>query len=293
MPGGSGGGSGQVIQRQVNDVPSYLEGDVKKIASQARNLYDKGQGPQFYPGETYIPPTEQELAGLNNMEAMARTGTGLGQSLLSNIGGPLQDIISGKNAISVVQPGEANPYLKGVLDTSAKETAGLVNSSVGGLGRYGSPENTQVLSREVGDLYQRGLSNQMNADLDRRAQAQAANIANQAGAINQQAQLSPIADQMLYSDPQRLINIGAAQRGEAQSQLQQNIARYNATQQRPWDQLNLYSNAINGLTPTGGVSTTYQPQGSPIAGILGGALSGGGLLGWPGAIGGGLLGLFS
>lgn len=278
MSGGSSG-SQQVVQRQTTDVPEYLKSHYTTIANQAKGLFDAGTGPTYYPEPTYIPPTEQEMSGLNQTEALARQGSGLGAGLLGNIQGPLQDIISGQNGITVTQPGEANPYIMEALDTAAGQTADQVNSIVGSLGRLGSPDHTQVLARELGNLRTSTLANQVNTDLDRRMQAEAANIANRAGAIGQYASIAPTADELRYADANRLINVGAGQRGELQEQLADNIARFNALQSRPWDQLNLYNNILGGLSSTGQQTTTYQPKGSSIASGLGLGLTGLGILG--------------
>ncbi len=145
---------------------------------------------------------------------------------------------------------------------------------------------------------------QMNA-LQGKTGVEATNIANQAAAANSMqnvfaqgnqtalnwAQMAPELRNQQFADAERLIGVGAAQRGEAQSQLQANMDKYYYNQNKDLEAIK----ALQGLSGPGGYGTTSQsvPRGSSFAGLLGGAMGGaqlGGMLGPMGTLAGGGLG---
>ncbi len=178
-------------------------------------------------------------------------------------------------------------------------------------------------------VQQQNLSNRMNAaaQLDQaemartgarmsalqgQSQTEAANIANQVGAGmnlqdifhrgNQQAlgwgTIAPQINEMRYSDAGKMIDVGAAYRGELQNENQSMIDAWDQAQSAPWDRLSRYGGAIGGPGSLGGTQTTTTPKGSAASGLFGGALAGGGMMAnsgspWAmglGALGGGLFG---
>lgn len=251
-----------VVQKQTNEPWSGIQPNLSQIGSEAQRLYQNGTGPSYYPGSTYIPPTAQEMAGLQSQQNTATQGSPLTQNLLRTTGD-----------LAGIMPGQGNPTLMGLLDTSAHKATDSINGMFSGSGRYGSTANQNAVGETVGNIYTSGLTNQYNQD-----------IANKLSLSAQAPQL----DAMRYGDAQKLIDIGAAQRGELQSENQSNIDRHNAQQSRPWDQLSLYNNIIGGLGGGSGTQTTYGQQGSPLYSILGGAATGAGIAGQLGL--GGLLG---
>lgn len=99
-----------------------------------------------------------------------------------------------------------------------------------------------------------------------------------------------------YYDPAQLANVGAAREGLAQSQLQDNINRFNFEQQKPFNKLGTFLSQVNG--GYGSNETSVSPvHTNPAANFLSAALGGAGLgnvAGFDplyGAVGGGLLGL--
>jgi hypothetical protein len=311
-------GSDTVIQKDVSEPWAAIQPNLTQIASEAQRLYQGGIGPSYYPGATYVGPTTQEMSGLQGMQNLAAGGNpflpGLLNTAQSQITGgglsaeqrggldPLKRIASGQDSISVTQPGQNTEFMN-VLDTAAARTKGLMDTGYGGIGRSGGAV-PGVISREIGDLYSRGLAGQYNTDVQNRMQAESANLANRAGATGQLqgiygqgannalawGAMAPDIRNQQFGDSQRLIDVGAAQRGELQAELQSNIDRYMAQQQRPWDMLNLYNQTVSGVAPYGGSQTAYGQQGSPIAGLLGGAATGAGIGGQIGGAPGGLLG---
>jgi hypothetical protein len=255
------------------------------------------------------------MEGMGQIESIARSGQ---NSLTPGMFSNAQQMISGgglsaeqRGALKPLQemanmtPGTGNPYMMDVLAQSANKARDSVSGMFSAGGRYGGGAHQGTVANEVGDIYSRGLAGQMNIDLDRKM-----NAANSLQDIYGQGAnralaytgLAPQLDEMRFADANRLIGVGAAQRGELQTELQSNIDRWNANQMRPWDMLNLYNQTVSGIAPYGGSQTSSVPRGSPIAGILGGASMGAGLAGqlgmggspwmWPMMLGGGAMGMF-
>lgn len=116
-------------------------------------------------------------------------------------------------------------------------------------------------------------------------------------ALMQNMAMAPALREMQFDDPNRLMGLGAAERGELQTELQTNVDRFRDEQLAPLRELEMYQGLVSGLPDLSSrieSTTGTVPRGSPIAGLLGGGISGGASLGsvfgLPGAIGGGLLG---
>lgn len=266
-----------------------------------------GAAGDLYGTGGYIGPNNFEMAGLGQTIQAAATGSPLLQPAMSNATSmmtgpmpgmtnaqynnmaPISDVATGQNYISSGDNiynmasggmiGASNPYTMQNLDIAAAEAADMVNSTFNGSGRYGSDVNQDVLGETVGDIYSTGLMNQTNIDLQNQLAAnqqltgiQGANIANRVGAattlndmFNQGNQLAlqytlaaPMLDEMRYSDASHLLQAGGALRAEDQ-----------AAQMYPWDELARYRSMVTGLPF--GTQTSTAPQGSPIAGAMGGA----------------------
>ena len=98
------------------NIPSWAKGPLKNFTGQAEDLVDAGVGFNPYPGQTYIPPSAQELAGLQQIEGIATAGnpflSGINSAttnLLGNMGvtqeqrnamSPLSGISTGANQIT-------------------------------------------------------------------------------------------------------------------------------------------------------------------------------------------------
>lgn len=100
-----------------------------------------------------------------------------------------------------------------------------------------------------------------------------------------------------------LLNLGNMQEGQASQELDDLLARWNFSQQAPWDALGKYGAVIGGMGNLGGTTTSTSPRASSggLLGGLSGAAAGAGIssalsltgpVGWGVAGLGGLLGLF-
>lgn len=311
-----GRSSGSTVTQSSTSEPwKEAQPHLKNLFTQLPGVAANGFNP--WSGPTYVPPNQQEMVGLNEIENVARTTNpmlaGLGNRSAEMLSGggfaaPLSRIASGEDAIQVTPFGRDNADFRGLVDRSVRTGVDEVNSLFSAGGRYGSEAHQGGVQERAGDIAGGMYANQYNQDADRFTQQQAANIANRAGAssalmgqFNSLAGLAPTINDMRYADARQLVDVGGALRGEAQDELQSYIGQWDANQQAPVDRLLFQAGVLGGMGGLGKQTTDSVPQGSRISGLLGGATMGAaaGSKIMPGvgtAIGGGLgglLGLFA
>jgi hypothetical protein len=245
---GSGGGD------QQSTTSSGIDPSVKPYVTwgleRAKNLYS-GQGPSYFPGQTYVSPSAQTTSALGSAEQIARGGNPLLQGALQQ----QQDVIGGQYL-------GANPFLQAALRPGQESATQAYNQAIGATrsqassaGRYGSGAQNQLES-----MSQQNLA---NALANQAGQAAYQNYAAERGMQNQAAQYAPTLSQSRYQDVNQLMNLGQIGEGYSQQALQADIDRYNYEQNLPYQQLANYSALIQG-TPMGQTSTTTTTGGGKI-----------------------------
>lgn len=267
-----GGGKTQTVQN--NDPWKPAQPFIQYGLDEARGVYDTG-APGVFPGQT--------LAGVDPYQDMALDWTGqramAGNPITSMAQGHVYDTLNGDFL------GAGNPYFSAMSDNIANEVTKGVNSTFGGAGRWGSGAHANALSSSLSDK----IGNLAFENFVNERQ-------NMLGA----ASAAPALAQSDYYDIAQLGQVGDARRGLEQGFIDDDVSRYNAEQNQPWDALGRYNSLIQGNY--GGTTTATQPRqgGSMATGLLGGGLGGAGIasaLGmstpWGAALAGGgaLLGL--
>lgn len=266
---------------------------------EAQRLYQAG-GPKYYPGQTYIAPSETTLTGLQALEQRARQGNPLlgqaQQTISSLLGGTVNPALAGTQATASGQYLSGNPFFQGAFAPAAQaatqqfQTAlGSIASQASKAGRYGSGamerlqgqasnQLAQQLANTAGQLaYQnyaqeRGLQ---EAALGRVGALSQQDIANRMAAVSAAPALSS-AD---YQDIQNLLAAGQAREGYTGQQLASDIARFNFLQNAPQQNLATFLSSVYGnpLTrQTQATQTGYQDT-STLQNVLGTAATLGGL----------------
>lgn len=200
---------------------------------EAQRLYQAG-GQKYYPGQTYVAPSQTTQSGLQALEQRAMQGSPLvgqaQQQLQGTIGG---NYLSG------------NPFFQGAFAPAAQaatqqfQTAiGDIGSAASKAGRYGSGAMGTLQDRASGQLAQQ-LSNTAGQLAyqnysDERARQQAATMA------------APAMAQADYQDIQNLLAAGQAREGYTGQQLQSDIARFNFGQQQPQQNLANFLSSVYG-----------------------------------------------
>jgi len=234
--------------------------------SEAQRIYQSG-GPQYYPGQTYVSPSQTTQTGLQALEQRALQGSPLvgqaQQQLQSTIGG---NYLSG------------NPFFQGAFTPAAQAATAQFNQAIGDIssaaskaGRYGSGAMGSLQDRASGQFAQQltntagQLAYQNYAD--ERARQQAATMA------------APAMAQADYQDIQNLLAAGQTREGYTGQQLQSDIARFNYGQQLPQQNLSAFLSSVYG-NPMANLKTTTQSgtaDTSTLQNVLGTAATLGGL----------------
>jgi hypothetical protein len=233
---------------------------------EAQRLYGTG-GPQYYPGQTYVAPSQTTQSGLQALEQRAMQGSPLVGQAQQQIG----NTISG-NYLS------GNPFFQGAFAPAAQaatqqfQTAiGDIGSAASKAGRYGSGAMGTLQDRASGQLAQQ-LSNTAGQLAyqnysDERARQQAATMA------------APGMAQADYQDIQNLLAAGQAREGYTGQQLQSDIARFNFQQQAPQQNLATFLSSVYGnpMATLKNQTQTGSADTSNLQNLLGLAAVGGGL----------------
>jgi len=277
----SGGGGTNTVTR--TELDPTMRPYVQYGLSEAQRLYQTPNVPQYYPGQTYIGPSQQTQTALE----AAQTRATMGNPLVPAAQQQLQQTISGQFL-------GANPYLEAALQpafgAAQRQYESATNQALSNFsraGRYGSGAMQGALTN-IGGEFGRALTGTAG-------QLGYANYADERARQMAATQLAPGMAAQDYADIQRLANVGQQTEAYQEMALQDAINRYNFAQQAPYSKLQSFLSGAYGA-PSGmqQVTPVYR---NPIGGALGGALAGsqlGPVLGASsgmGALAGGALGL--
>lgn len=211
-----------------------------------------------------------------------------------------------------------SPQFLSALDYQSGQTADDVNRQFSNAGRYGSMSHGNELVDRIGQQRNSAMAGEIAREQGQQMQAggllsgeQQQGIGNRmaayggqagvggAGAsqLGQFAGLAPSIYEQGFSPYSKMADVGSAYQDQATRQMQENVNRYDTTQQSPWARLAAYNGLIGGMGRLGSTSSTQVPAPSPLQGAISGGLMGGqlGSMFGPwgmglGALGGGLLG---
>jgi hypothetical protein len=233
---------------------------------EAQRLYQAG-GPQYYPGQTYVAPSQTTQTGLQALEQRAMQGS----PLIAQAQQQIQNTIGG-NYLS------GNPFFQGAFAPAAQaatqqfQTAiGDIGSAASKAGRYGSGAMGTLQDRASGQLAQQ-LSNTAG-------QLAYQNYADERGRQQAATMAAPGMAQADYQDIQNLLAAGQAREGYTGQQLQSDIARFNFGQQAPQQNLATFLSSVYGnpMATLKGTTQSGSSDTSTLQNLLGTAAVAGGL----------------
>lgn len=244
---------------------------------QAQNNY-QNQTPQYFPNQGWVDFSQPTLDGLGQTQGIAnqnQVGFAGANEAFNTLSGQYLD---------------SNPYINDIVDRTTADVGNSVNSAFASGGRYGSNAHADTLSQSVADA-SAGIRYQ--------------NYGDERENMMRGLALAPQSDALQYAGADRLMGVGSALENKQYEVLQDDVNRWNFDQNQPDTQLANYMGLIQGnyggqtnstaIAPEYGGSSGINALGGGMAGYsLGNSLSGGS--GWGGALGalgGGLLGLFS
>jgi hypothetical protein len=279
----AGGSSSSGTQRVVNELDPTMRPYVQYGLSEAQRLYQTPDIPSYYPGETFVSPSQQTQSALEAAQTRASAGNPLVPAAQQQLLGTIQGQYLGQN-----------PYLTGALqpafDAAQRQYESATNQALSNFsraGRYGSNAMQGALGQAAGEYARAltGTSGQIAYQnyADERAKQQAALAAAPGMAAED------------YTDINKMLQLGQMTEGYQEMALADAVNRYNFAQQAPYSKLQSFLSASYGA-PMGTQTTTpvYRNQ---LGSALGGALTGtaiGQMAGFNptyGAVGGAALGL--
>jgi len=237
------------------------------------------QTPSFYPGQTYVDPTQATRDAMAMQEQLARS-----QSPALDVG--QQSYLQSAQGLGATAGGnflQGNPYQQQMMQAATRPLEQAFSNQVlpgisslysksGRLGS-GSMENalgaaTEAYGRSMGDVTASLAGQQYQAEraLQQQAQMGLANISQAAPSIYAQQ----------YLPAQQLGQVGAQQEAIAAQPLQEAMTRYAYEQRLPYEQLSGYLSSVYG-SPLGSYGSPAQqlPQSNTTTNVLSGALAGG------------------
>lgn len=277
----SGGGGTNTVTR--TELDPTMRPYVQYGLSEAQRLYQTPNVPQYYPGQTYIGPSQQTQTALEAAQTRATMGNPLVPAAQQQLLGTIQGNFLG-----------ANPYLEAALQpafgAAQRQYESATNQALSNFsraGRYGSGAMQGALTN-IGGEFGRALTGTAG-------QLGYANYADERARQMAAIGAAPSLAAQDYADIQQMANIGQQTEAYQEMALQDAINRYNFAQQAPYSKLQSFLSGAYGA-PSGmqQVTPVYR---NPIGGALGGALAGsqlGPVLGASsgmGALAGGALGL--
>ena len=241
-----GGGGGTQESKTTTQIDPNILPYVTYGLEEGKRLYESGT-PSFFPGKTYVEPSEQTRAALTSAEQRATAGSPLTRAAQDQL-------------LSVIQGRDVNPFLAGALEqanrlSGEQYTRNIQNlqSQASSAGRYGSAAMGQQAG-QAQDIFARALAEQggqlayQSAEAERQRQMEA--IRN-----------APAMAEADYADIQKLLNIGKTYEGFSANELQDAINRYNFEQNLPQMKLSQFANLFSSVPQGGVVTQTATPQG--------------------------------
>ena len=243
--GSGGGGGGTTTSKTSSELDPTVRPFVEYGLGEAKNLYQQA-GPSYYPGQTYVGPSEQTSSALQAAQTRAMTGSPLTQA------GQAQQL----GTVQGQYLSAGNPYFTQALAGPTQQATQAYNDAIKAAqgtasmaGRYGSGVSADIQNRAAQTLGTT-LANKYG-------ELAYGNYATERGLQNQAAVNAPQMAAADYADIQQLANVGKTAEGYQQTALQSAIDRYNYEQNLPYQKLSSYLGAAYG-SPMGQVSTSQQ-----------------------------------
>ena len=238
----------------------------------ARNLFLTGPGPQLYPGQMYVSPSQQTLQALQQAETLVTSPQAqqLGQQGLQAYGtalGGLQSMAAG----DYLQSPEYQRYLESVTrpvtEQITQQILPSIASQYSAAGRYGSGAMTEATGRatELGTRALGDVTAQVAQQQQGRMLEAQTSLPSFLGAL-------PSVMQGALAPSTALAGVGAQREAIAGQPLQEAIRRFEYGQQLPYSQLSGYLSSIYG-SPLGRLTGQPDMPGSSTLQNIGGALN--------------------
>ena len=252
-------GQRERVQTSLTQLDPTMRPYVGYGLEEAKRLY-QGFTPQYFPGQTYVSPSEATQAAILAQRNRAIQGSALNPAAQQQQLATIQGQYLG-----------GNPFFQGAFQPAAQAAAQQFNRSIQDItsqasraGRYGSGA--------MGQLQGTAATTLANALTGTAGQLAYQNYAAERAAQERAAMGAPALAAMDYGDIAQLAAAGQAQEAYQAQALQDAINRFNFMQGQPQQQLSNYLSAAYGAP--GGQVTQTPVYSSPLTSGLGGAALG-------------------
>ena len=242
-----GGGSGQQTSTTTTSIDPTIKPYVTYGLEEGKRLYESGT-PSFFPGQTYVSPSQATQSALQMAKERAISGSPLVRA-------------AQQEQLATIQGRGVNPFLEGALAGVNRQAGNVFTEAVQGLqskassmGRYGSAAQAEQEGQQQ-DIFARNL---LEAGNRMAFESSEAERARQVAA----AQAAPAMAATDYADIQKLLTTGQAREQYSSAELQDAINRFNFEQNLPQAKLSQFANLFSSV-PQG--QTTVQ-QATPSGG---------------------------
>jgi hypothetical protein len=256
--GGSGGGGTNTVTR--TELDPVMRPFVQYGLEESARLYQNPDVPQYYPGQTFVSPSQQTQAAL----AAAQQRATMGNPLVPAAQQAAQQTIQGGFL-------GGNPFFEGAFrgatagaQTAYQDATQAALSNASRAGRYGSGAMGNALDR-AGGVFANALTNTAGqlaytnyADERARQQAMIGAAPGLAGAD--------------YTDINQLLQTGQAAEGYQEAAMADAVNRFNFAQQAPYQKLQSYLSGAYGAPS--GMQVSQPVYRNQVGNILGGAIAG-------------------
>jgi hypothetical protein len=234
---GGGGGSSEPAKTTTSIDPA-IKPYVTFGLEEGKRLYQSGT-PTFFPGQTYVSPSQATQSALNMAQERAMAGSPLVRA-------------AQQEQLATIQGRGVNPFLSGALAGVNRQAGDVftenvqnLQSKASSMGRYGSAAQGEQEARAQ-DVFARAMLEQGgelaygSAEAERARQIAASQAAPQMAAAD-------------YADIQKLLTTGQAREQYSSAELQDAINRFNFEQNLPQMKLNQFANLFSSV-PQGTVT---------------------------------------
>ena len=256
--GGSGGGGTNTVTR--TELDPVMRPFVQYGLEESARLYQNPDVPQYFPGQTYVAPSQQTQAALAAAQQRA------------TMGNPLVPAAQ-QQALNTVQGNflGGNPFFQGAFkgatagaQTAYQDATQLALSNASRAGRYGSGAMGNALDR-AGGIF-------ANALTDTAGKLAYANYDTERGRQQAMIGASPALAGADYTDINQLLQTGQAAEGYQEAAMADAVNRFNFAQQAPYQKLQSYLSGAYGAPS--GMQVSQPVYRNQVGNILGGALTG-------------------
>jgi len=242
-----GGGGGPQTSESRSELDPTVRPFVEFGLGEAKNLYQTST-PEYFAGQTYVSPSAQTESALAQAEAQARAGSPLTSAALNQQLGTVQGQYLG-----------ANPYFQAAMQPAVQTATQAYNDAIKQAqgsaslaGRYGSNVSADLQNRAAGTL--------ATTLAGKAGELAYQNYANERARQEAAAVQAPQLAQARFQDINQLMNVGQVREDYAQKALEDQIARFEFEQNKPYTKLQAYLGAAYGA-PMGQVTKTTQSGG--------------------------------